>query len=79
MVSFNEMHHNEILHHNDRRLEPWSASSVYGLNWTQKQYTSKMNEVDISIKKLHFIGHGQLDSILGSYSIPGIDFIHIRP
>jgi hypothetical protein len=31
-------------------------------------------KVDSWVKNVHFMEHGRLDSILGSYSIPGIDF-----
>jgi hypothetical protein len=32
------------------------------------------NEVDSSFKNYFFMGHGRLDFVLGSYSIPVIDF-----
>jgi hypothetical protein len=38
-----------------------------------KQYGSSRQGMVPALKK-HFMGHGRLDSALGSYSIPGIDF-----
>jgi hypothetical protein len=37
------------------------------------------NEVYFSVKNQHFMGHGRLDSMLGSYSVPGIDFSSPSP
>jgi hypothetical protein len=39
---------------------------------------SKM-EGDSSFKNLHFMEHGRLDSLLGSCSVPGIDFFLPQP
>jgi hypothetical protein len=37
------------------------------------------NEINSSFKHYHFMEHGRVDSILGSYSIPGIDFSSHNP
>ncbi len=37
------------------------------------------NEVDSSFKNYHLMGHGRLDSILGSCSVPAIDFSSHNP
>jgi len=36
-------------------------------------------EGDSSFKNLHFMEHGRLDSLLGSCSVPGIDFFLPQP
>jgi hypothetical protein len=37
------------------------------------------NEVDSCFKNYYFMGHGRLDFVLGSFSVPGIDFSSHNP